>query len=229
MKDWDKLTYEELNDLSDEQIEVYKKLLYAQNGIRFPEEPKEIDTVNIPKNKTVYLIEHLGTSYSGISFGSLEEAKKVVDVLKTCKSLGHIEHKTDKYFELGTPKDYYGKPVDFNITTEEVYSKEKYLEVQQTLNTYKKLREQYIKDKEEYNEICSKAIEVTQKFIDKLEEARELICHRKNLSDRYYLDYLPLTDGNSKIAMNFLKKAYTVSEEDEAYINKHKEDYIKEK
>ena len=229
MKDWNKLTYEELNNLSDEQIEFYKKLLYAQNGVRFPERPKEIDTVNIPKDKTIYIVEHLGSSYSGISFGSLEEAKKVVDVLKTCKSLGHIESKTDKYFELGTPKDYYGKHIDFNIKTEEVYSKEKYLEVQETLNTYKKLREQYNKDKEEYDKIYSKAIEVTQEFIDKLEKARELISHRQRLFNKYYFDYLPLADNNSKIAMGFLKKAYTVSEEDEYYINKHKEDYIKEK
>ena len=34
MKDWNKLTYEELNNLSDEQIEFYKKLLYAQSHKR---------------------------------------------------------------------------------------------------------------------------------------------------------------------------------------------------
>ena len=229
MKDWSKLTYEELCNLTDEQIEFYKKLIYAQNGIQFPEKPKEIDTVNIPKDKTIYCINNIGNSYNGICFGSLEDAKFIVDALKKCKTLGHIESKTSKYFELGAPKDYYGDTQDFNISTEEVYSKEKYLKVQETLNTYAKLRNQYSKDKDNYEKVYSKAIEVTQDFIDKLEEARELISHRKKLSSKYYLDYLPLADNNSEIAMNFLKKAYTVSEEDEAYINKHKEDYIKEK
>ena len=60
MKDWNKLTYEELASLNDVQIDIYKKLLYAQNGIQFPEKPKEIDEVNIPKDVTAYKIEHLG-------------------------------------------------------------------------------------------------------------------------------------------------------------------------
>lgn len=226
IKDWSKLSYEELNDLSDEQIEFYKKLIYAQNGIKFPEKPKEVDEINIPKDKTVYLINNVGSSYNGICFESLEEAKNVVDVLKRCKSLGHIEHKTDRYFELGTPRDYYNNTIDFNITTEEVYSKEKYLEVQETLSIYKNLKKQYDEDKKHYEEIYSKAIEVTQTFIDKLNEARKIINHRKAISDKYYLDYLPLADNNEEIAMNFLKKAYTVSEEDELYVKNHKEDYV---
>lgn len=226
IKDWSKLSYEELNDLSDEQIEFYKKLIYAQNGIKFPEKPKEVDEINIPKDKTVYRINNVGDSYRGICFESLEEAKTIVDALKRCKTLGHTEYKTDKYFELGTPRDYYNKPTDFNITTEEVYSKEKYLEVQETLNTYNNLRKQYDKDKKAYEEIYSKAIEVTQTFIDKLNEAREIVNHRKDVSDKYYLDYLPLANNNEEIAMNFLKKAYTVSEEDELYIKNHKEGYV---
>ena len=164
-------------------------------------------------------------------FYGLDEARAVVECLKKCKTICHsnyIGNYSNTYLENGMPLDYYNNPQSFDINTQEYYSKEKMLECQETLDTYRKLRDKYNNDKKEYEKINAKAIEVTQEFLDKLDNARETIRHRENLARKYYLDYLPLADNNSKIAIGFLKKAYTVSEEDESYINKHKEDYIKE-
>lgn len=218
MKNYKELTTEELANLTDEQIDKYKKLMYAEEGIQFPEKPKEIDEVNIPKDLTVYKISGL-SSYDGPVFGSLEDAKKVLECLNSCNSFGHIESKnSEQYFDLGTRRDYYGENCPLEINTTQVYSKEKYLEVQDTLVQYKKLREQYKKDQEQYENIYNKAIEVTEEFCEALSNAQNIMYHRKTLANKYYCDYLPLADNNSEIAMNFLKKAYTVSEEDEQYI-----------
>lgn len=218
MKKWQELTTEELANLTDEQIDKYKKLMYAEKGIQFPEKPKEIDKVNIPEDLIVYKIYGL-SSYDGPVFGSLDDAKKVLECLNSCKSLGHLESKnSEQYFDLGTRRDYYGKNEPLEINTTQVYSKEKYLEVQDTLVQYKNLREQYKKDKEHYEEIYNKAIEATEEFCEAINNAKSIMYHRENLASKYYCDYLPLADNNSEIAMNFLKKAYTVSEEDEQYI-----------
>lgn len=225
MKDWNKLTYEELASLSNEKIEIYKKLLYAQNGIQFPEKPKDINEVNIPKDAIVYKIEHLNE----LLFGSLDEARAVVDAIKKCKTIHHIEYAgnySNTYVTTGYPVDYYKNAINLEINTQTYYSKEKMLECQETLDAYRKLRTKYEEDKKAYENINAKAIEVTQDFLDKLSEAREIISHRNSLTRKYYLDYLPLSDNNYEIAMNFLKKAYNVSEEDEKYINNHKKDYI---
>lgn len=224
MKDWNILTEEELYNLSDEQIEIYKKLLYAQNGIQFPEEPKPIDEINIPKDKTVYKIENLSEVY----FGDLSEATGIVEALKKCKALCHTEYArsyTNQYIDNGRPVDYYKNPVNFDINATEFYSKKKMLECQETLETYRRLREQYNKDEEEYNNLQNKAIEVTQEFIERLNNARTTIQHRIKLARKYYLDYLPLANNDSTIAMNFLKKAYSVSDEDVKYIQNHEKEY----
>lgn len=228
MKDWDKLTIEELAALTDEQVEIYKKLLYAQNGIRFPVEPKEPNTINIPKDKTVYRINLIGFD---ILFGDFQEAVHVSNFLKNCKSVCHFEYTNtwqNRYIVEGTPKDYNNNNIEFTVEAEEAYSKKKFLEVQENLNTITKLNEQYSEDKSEYDETVRKAIEVTQDFLDKLDEARNTIARRKTLTFKYYNDYLPLAENNGDIAMSFLEKAYCLNDDDKAFILSHKiEDAIK--
>jgi hypothetical protein len=222
MKDWDKLTIEELAALTDEQVDIYKKLLYAQNGIKFPVAPKEPGVVDIPRDLTVYHIELLS---SEIYFSSFEEAVKVSNFLKTCTSIGHYEYAkryTDRYFVNGTPRDYSGNNRQFEVSAVDMYSEQKFLEVQENLNIINKLKEQYDKDKKEYEDVTRKAIEVTQDFLNKLDEARNIIARRNTLAFKYYTDYLPLAENNGDIAMSFLEKAYALSDDDKQFILSHK-------
>ena len=221
VKDWQKLSEEELANLSEKEVEFYKKLLYAQEGIEFPEKPKEIDSINIQPDKTVYMVSFLDDIY----FEELGEAKVVIETLKKCKTLGHINKKDwskETYFELGTPIDYYGNHKTIDVTTKNCYSKESYLKSEETINTYDRLRKKYEQDKNNYERVLEKAIKITEDFTNKLEDARENIARRKRLSSKYYLEYLPLADNNEEIAMGFMKKAYIISEEDEKYIKTHK-------
>lgn len=222
MKDWDKLTTEELAALTDEQVNIYKKLLYAQNGIKFPVEPKEPDVVDIPRDLTVYSIELLS---SDIYFTSFEEAVKVSNFLKNCKSIGHYEYAKryiDRYFVNGTPRDYSGNNRQFEVSAVDMYSEQKFRKVQENLNIINRLKEQYDKDKREYEDVSRKAIEVTQDFLNKLDDAKETIARRNSLTFKYYTDYLPLAENNGDIAMSFLEKAYNLSDDDKAFILSHK-------
>lgn len=224
IKDWEKLTDEELYNLSYDEIDFYKKLLYAQNGIKFPEKPKEIDSINIAPDKTIYKVSFLENIY----FEDVNEAIAIIDTLLKCKTLGHIEQKDykDTYFDLGTPLNYWKNHEPIEVSTKNCYSKEKYKESEETLLIYNKLCKQYEKDKEEYDKTFRKASEITEDFINKLEDAKKAIYRRKELTYKYWRDYLKLAENNHNIAMDFMKKAYVISEDDELYIKTHKDEVI---
>lgn len=218
MKDWKELTDEELASLTEEQIEIYKKLIYAGKGIKFPVEPKEVVITDTPKDMIVYSISSITSDWTdGILFNSIEEATAVAELLSKCKSLGHRKiDNSQKYFELGSPKDYNGNPKDFVVSPEKIYSKDTFMKNKQALLSKQRLLEQYNEDKREYENNLREAHEATEEFESKLEEARKTMSHREYLYDVFYNDYMPLTDQDT--ALKFLKKAYTVSDEDELYI-----------
>lgn len=218
MKEWQKLTDEELASLTEEQVETYRKLIYAEKGIKFPTEPKEVVITDTPKDLTVYSISNITSDWTnGILFTSLEEARTVAEILSKCKSLGHrkIEN-SEKYFELGCPRDYAGNIMDFTVSPEKTYSKEVFEQNKQKLINQQRLIGQYNEDKREYEDNLRLANEATEEFEDKLENARKIMSHREYLYDVFYNDYMPLADQDT--ALKFLKKAYTVSDEDELYI-----------
>lgn len=218
MKEWQKLTDEELASLTEEQVEIYRKLIYAEKGIKFPIKPKEVIITDTPKDLTVYSISNITSDWTnGILFTSLEEARTVAEILSKCKSLGHrkIEN-SEKYFELGCPRDYAGNIMDFTVSPEKTYSKEVFEQNKQKLINQQRLIGQYNEDKREYEDNLRLANEATEEFETKLEEARKTMSHREFLYDVFYTDYMPLSDQDT--ALKFLKKAYTVSDEDELYI-----------
>ena len=224
MKDWKLLTDEELAALTEKEVEFYKKLLYAENGIKLVEKPNEPEQLKEPFDLRVYYIKGIANYYSdNIVFAKLEEAQEVADLLKRCKSLGRTESASNtgyenRYFEVGLKENVYDRESPYTVLTKDVYSKEKYLEMQSQLVAYKNMRQQYEKDKKEYEENNTKAIEVTKDFFDKLTEARNKVERRNHLTSKFYNDYLPLAENDYQIAMSFMKKAYNISEDDEAYI-----------
>ena len=87
MKDFDKLTNEEIRLLTDEQIAIYKKLKWAENGIKFPVKPNEPECVEEDKpDLTAYYISELGDN---VLFLSLEEAKTSDSTALTTNLKGH--------------------------------------------------------------------------------------------------------------------------------------------
>lgn len=223
MKDWKILTDEELAALTEEQVEFYKKLLYAENGVKILPKPNEPEDLIESPDLTIYSIDGLDGNYCSsdkLKFTDYEEAKRVMDVIKGCKSIGYNNYNSS----CGYEKKYFqpGIKGNISITTEVVYSKEKFLEMQSQMSILNNLKKQYEQDKKEYDENQSLAIEVTSEFMTKLNDAKNTIERRNLLCTKFYNDYLPIAENNHDVAMNFLKKAYTISEDDEKYINEHK-------
>jgi uncharacterized membrane protein YkvA (DUF1232 family) len=225
MKDWKILTEEELDALTSEQVDMYVKLIYAEEGIPLVCKPEKVHIEPINPDKTVYQLNAINS----IVFCDLNEAEKVAEVLKSCKSLGHTDYKSnynEKYFVPGTPKDYTGRPLTFEVSNFDVYSLETYERVQKTLAENNAATEKMLQMQEEYERNSAARDEATEDFFKALEKAREAMEHRRSMCYKFYNDYMQIAENNTKIAMGFLKKAYIVSEADEEYIkaNKPKKD-----
>ncbi len=70
----------------------------------------------------------------------------------------------------------------------------------------------------------AEANEVTNFIDEKVEAVVEDFNRKIRLTRLFVYDYLPVAENNEGIAMNFLEKAYSVSEDDKKYILEHKDD-----
>ena len=221
MKYYKELTTEEMANLTDEQIEQYEKLICAQEGIKMLDRPVEpISNVDETKNLEIFKVNGFG---GYLCFTDMDEAKIVMNCLKSLNTIGTTKYFADrKYFEVGPEKDYSNKPVDISISSEMVYTKDKAVEIETALKGYKEAKKKYDTDLKEYNEAYEAKEEVIKEFKELYEEACQIMHYRQTLTRIFYRDYLPIAEGNEQIAMDFLKKAYTVNESDEAYVKSHK-------
>lgn len=218
MKNWKELTTEELANLTDKQIEQYKKLICAENGIRMLQEPQEpVKSENLNKDCEVYAIPR-----TNLYFSDFNEAKEILASLKKMKSLGTVKYLSDReYFETGLI-GYDDRPVDLIVSTELRYSKKKANEIEAEIEKYNQALNKYEQELREYCTNKEAINEAVKEFLSLYEESVEIMDKRKELVYLFYKEYLPLADNNTEIAMGFLKKAYAVSEEDEEYIKLHK-------
>lgn len=223
MKNWKDLTDEELANLTNEEISKYNRLICAENGIKMLEMPSEPKSnVNETKNLEIFKVDGFG---GYLYFSSIDEAKIVMDCLKGLSTAGTISYFANrKYFEIGTEKDYNNKPMDISISSEMVYTKEKAVEIEEKLKDYKEAKKKYDIDFKEYNESYEAKENAIKEFKERYEKACHIMHYRQTLTRIFYRDYLPIAESNEQMAMNFLKKAYTVSEEDEKYIKSYKND-----
>lgn len=217
MKDWKTLTIEELASLNEEQIKMYDKLICAEEGIPFMDEPEKPELTNFKEDLTVYKIEGI----EGIAFTDVNEVNTVVEILSKCKSLGSIKYNYSyKYFEQGF-KYYDGKSRNITMQSEVIFSeqtaKENYTKQQE--NT--KLENNYKDKLAAFKDIEAARLNVVTDFYNSVNNAKNIISNRTRLLRIFYEEYLPLTDGNTAMAMTFLKKAYDVSEDDEKFILTH--------
>lgn len=221
MKKFNEFTTEELANLTDDEIEQYEKLICAENGIKMLDRPVEpVSDVDETKNLEIFRVNGFG---GYLHFTDMDEAKTVMNCLKNLNTIGTTRYFADrKYFEVGPEKDYNNKPTDISISSEMVYTKDKAVEIETALKDYKEAKKKYDTDLKEYNEAYEAKKEAIKEFEELYEEACSIMHYRQTLTRIFYRDYLPIAEGNEQIAMDFLKKAYTVNEDDEAYIKSHK-------
>ena len=224
-KSFDKLNELELASLSNKEIEYYKNLMLAEKGIKIPIKPIK-KTYDIEK-PDILVYEVSIPAY--IAFANIEDAKNLINFIKTLKSRGTCDYDSgcgyeNKYFKKGINLDYNGEEGEIYIKSRKAYSSEKYEQLKESLVKKNKEEEKYQDELVAYNTLLDKAKVVCSVINTAVENAKENIQKKITLCDIFYSKYYPLTE-DIETAINYFKLAYNITDEQEEYI-KHNE-YVK--
>lgn len=216
MKKIDEFTTEELANLTNAEINWYKTKICANKGIKIVNKPIMPNHEHIKYDKQGYHIS--GLDY--LVFEDVNEAKFISDTILKAKSLRHISYCNGvPVMEKGPSTNYNGMPYSFIPEVVEGFSNRDLAYKQIDLD--KKFNDElskYQKDQEKYNTYLNSREDATKEFVEKQKAAKDKYTHQEDLINIYINTYLPLAENNEKVAMNFLKKAYNVTEEDEKVI-----------
>lgn len=224
-KSFNKLNELELASLSNKEIEYYKNLMLAEKGIKIPIKPIK-KTYDIEK-PDILVYEVSIPAY--IAFANIEDAKNLINFIKTLKSRGTCDYDSgcgyeNKYFKKGINLDYNGEEGEIYIKSRKAYSSEKYEQLKESLVKKNKEEEKYQDELVAYNTLLDKAKVVCSVINTAVENAKENIQKKITLCDIFYSKYYPLTE-DIETAINYFKLAYNITDEQEEYI-KHNE-YVK--
>lgn len=223
MKKITELTEQEILSLTSEDVELMIKLRKAEEGIRLIPKPKSPDYFEIkPPDKVVYSCTLFGDA---LVFEDIEELNKVLDVIKNTASKHRLEYDWEKLgsdykravSELKQP--YSGEW--HTTTSSHVYSVELYSEISDQASQNKKMKDQYEKELKEYEAVINGAKWIEDEINDKVLEVREKYWKLESFCRKFKYDYMPLSSGNETIAMNFMDKAYSLTDEQKEYVLSH--------
>lgn len=217
MKTIDKMTDQEIYDLTDEQVEKLIVTRCMEEGVRFMDEPpimRTYDCKSISPSHFFYYLEEL-------SIAVLDQD----DAIKIAKFLSDF--------------DLYRTRYDFTVSNEKLYSKLDIINIKHTPmfdtkdeETYKSIKDKNDKIEEEYKDQVDKYEENTKKMNEiraeiwsKVIDVRRKIDHMNHLKVLFVKEYLPLVDHDTDKAMIFFKKAYDVDDDTERYIREGIKDY----
>lgn len=229
MKNINELSELEIRNLTDEDVELMKRLALAEAGCRIIDRPKDVELFDIPEpDVAVYYIPYFDTG-----FKDRDEAEQFLSLVLRCKSIGFIDYdyqKTDsstRYFkmQLGKSKSYFDEN-QLSVQTKYVYAYDTYCEIAETVRKNKKMTEQLKADQEQYDNHVSKMSEITQEITDRVVEVRMKYERLDDLATRFAKDYLPISENNHDIALNFLCRAYTITDDEKQYIIEKAQDII---
>lgn len=215
----DDYTKAELLDLKDDQIQKIIQWELAENGVKLLTKPKEPECYDIPDpDKKIYEV-----SLVDVAFDKKEIAEEVAKIIRNnFSTLRHIEHHWGEGTGVKTDisqANYYGSNKLEDIVVKEVrtYSTDLYNQIKANLTENARLKEAYKKEKEEYDTWEATSQETVTYVWNKIREVRNEQNEKEQMLKRFE-EYLSLANNDSDIAWKFLKKAYTVSQEQEDYI-----------
>ncbi len=217
MKTIDKMTDQEIYDLTDEQVEKLIVIRCAEEGVRFMDEPPVMKTYGYKSISPSHFFYYL----EGLNIAVLDQD----DAIKIAKFLSGF--------------DLYRTRYDFTVSNEKLYSKLDIINIKHTPmfdtkdeETYKSIKDKNDKIEEEYKDQVDKYKENTKKMSEiraeiwsKVIDVRRKIDHMNHLKVLFVKEYLPLVDHDTDKAMIFFKKAYDVDDDTERYIREGIKDY----
>jgi len=183
-------------ELTDEEVNKFIELECAFEGVKLipcPEVPVE---PKMEKKETYYQIDYI----SDLQFRNMEDAVKVLELLKTCEMVG-ISY-------LGNYNYIKGKNFDRQINTYTAYSKEDVEANKEELEGYKRKKSSYDELKKEYDKELELKTLIEDKIWDEVNHLRSI----KQMQDDIivtYQKYYVMAKEDSVIAMQFLRNAYS--------------------
>lgn len=220
MKKINEMTEQEILALSEQDIQNMIKFRMMEEGIKIIDKPKKPELFEIePADKKVYIIPIL----NDYAFTDFAEAQKVSEALQNAKSFKKIEYDWNK---LGSDYRYlekkdrysYSYPNDFGVNEIYVYSNELYANIVDFAAQNKVMTKQVEADMKAYNDAYAAASEITLEIRDKVSEVREKVARLERLTQKFADDYYPLSDNNEDMAIKFMEKAYSLTEDEKKYI-----------
>jgi len=223
MKKITELTEQEILDLSKDDIQRMIKFRMAEEGIAFVTPPIKPIYFEVPEPTTkVYYCSLLGKQYS---FEDVDELNKLLGVINECKTLCTVEN---NYSLRGKYKDYIAKEIKTStwrsdepsdtITPTIVYSNKEYVGIKDLLEKNSRLKEDYEDKLKDYKYAKENSKWIRDEIEERVEEVREKYRKLGDYVWKFENDYLPLADNNKEVAMNFLNKAYFLTEEEQNYV-----------
>ena len=220
MKKIGEMTEQEILALSEQDIQKMIKFRMMEEGIKIIDKPKKPELFEIePADKKVYIIPIL----SNYAFTDFAEAQKVSEALQNAKSFSKVEYDWSK---LGSDYQYlekrdrytYQYPNDFGVNEAYVYSNELYANIVDYAAQNKAMAKQAEADMKAYDDAYAAASEITLKIRDRVSEVREKAARLERLTQKFAGDYYPLSDNNEDMAIKFMEKAYSLTEDEKKYI-----------
>lgn len=219
----DDYTKKEILALKTEDVERIIKITLANEGIKLPKAPIEPNYTEVPApDKKMYFI----TGFS-LFFEKREPAEEIVKILR--ENFSQLKKTTYRHFDAGAEitemfeslsEDWTYRKGPSSIIIEEkyTYSTELYQQVKDKMDRNKELKKIYNQEKEEYDKASTEAAATIDYVWNKVNEVRNE-QDEKDRKLRHFKEYLELAENNVDIAWKFMRKAYTVSQDEEDYIN----------
>nr|DAY10120.1 MAG TPA: hypothetical protein [Caudoviricetes sp.] len=223
MKKINEMTEQEILALSEVDVQNMIKFRMMEEGIKIVDKPKQPELFEIePADQKVYKIPFL----DGYAFTELAEAQEVSEVLRKAKSLRRVEYDWSKLggeykYLVQKGKYSYGSNDDFSINADYVYSNELYSQIVGLASQNRAMKDQVAKDLKAYEDAYNSASEIVLEIQERVNEVKEKNARLKRFTSKFAVDYFPLSDNNESVAIKFMSKAYSLTDEEQKYILEH--------
>lgn len=183
--------------LTDGGVEKFIDLECAFEGVKLipcPEVPVEPE---IEEKETYYQIGYI----SDLEFKNMEDAEKVVKLLKTCEMI--CTSYLGNYNYVSRIKQF-----DRQINVHTAYSKEDIEANRKAIEEYKRKKGSYDELKKEYDKELELKTSIEDKIWDEINHLRGIKQIQDDITVTYQKYYV-MAEENPVIAMQFLRNAYS--------------------
>lgn len=223
MKKINELTELEVLALTTEDVELMIRLKKAEEGIKLLPRPKEPTYFDIKApDKVTYSCTLFG---DGLVFEDIEELNKVLNAIKETTSKFKLDYNWNK---LGSDFKYATKELKqpyngewHTATSQQVYSVELYNEIVDLASQNKKMKEQFEKELKEFESAINDSKWIEDEVNNIVLDVKEKYWKLESFCRKFRYDYMPLASENKTIAMNFMDKAYSLTDEQKEYVLEH--------